>query len=821
MKASLFNFLFFILLQNSFGQVTGKITTADGQPIAFANVLLLNSIDTSLVKATLTDDKGDFRLQNINPGKYILRLSSIGYQTFDSPIFGLTNTQKIKEFGTQIMKEETKQLEEVVVRAEKPLLQQQAYGTVVNVENSVLTKGSSALDVLERSPGVYIDHQNNSIALNGKSGVMVMVNGKLMRMSIAQVVTLLKGMSANDIEKIELLTTPPSKYDSEGSAGMINMVLKKRKKQGTTGSFSITGGYGWGEKGTGSVNLDHQKGNIGMYSSYTFSHDRTYMDWFSKAVNEVPLLGGQTASDFLSVIKPVQNNHNASIGFDAKLSSKLTIGSSINYNTSKVSAGTLNHAEYMVLPETEYMLNADINGVNRWKNLITSIYAEKKIREGEQINFDIDYLHYKNNNPTSAQSSFIDKYGREAGSNDTLFSPGQKGFANTFIRVGVAKMDYIKQLSKKIKLETGVKATYTRNASVSGIESLVNGAWVSRHETTNNIVMKEGIEAMYTSINAQINPTTNLVAGARYEYSHTRVDNPEKDQTIANRKLGKLFPGIFLSHKLNDKSELQLSYTKRISRPTYNDLASFIIYTSPTAVETGNPMLRPTITDNLKLGYNYCGYSFSLLLSKDNYPIVRYQITSSPTGDLMSLSPQNLIYQNNLTFQTNLPYKVKNWWNMSYGFVGGLRQFKEEYTVKPVEKTYFGYSANFSESFKLPGSFFLEISGWYNSSSYDGSKKVDGFGALNAGVKKELKKNGGTFQLSVTDFLKMINIHSSYGSLTEEAFSLKSHVTFNTESSKSQIIKFTYTRSFGDSNMKSQRKQDVRSEDEKERVRKD
>jgi iron complex outermembrane receptor protein len=211
MKIVFLNFLFFCFLQNTSGQVSGKLTTGNGEPIPLANVLLLNSRDTSLVKATLTKENGAYHVENISQGSYILRLSSTGYQTWDSPVFELTDLQKSKDFGTQAMKENTKELEEVVVRAEKPLYQQKPEGTVVNVEGSILTKGSTALQVLERSPGVVINHRDNSIELNGKSGVMVMLNGKLMRMSMEQVVTLLNGMSANDISTIELLTTPPCK----------------------------------------------------------------------------------------------------------------------------------------------------------------------------------------------------------------------------------------------------------------------------------------------------------------------------------------------------------------------------------------------------------------------------------------------------------------------------------------------------------------------------------------------------------------------------------------------------------------------------------
>ena len=722
-KTLLLNLLLFYFLQDGFGQVSGRLITAAGQPIPSANVLLEDRMDTSLVKATLTNEKGAYLFENIPQGKYILRCSSIGYQTWSSPVFELTDSQRTKDFGTMVLKEDARQLDEAVVRVVRPFSRQQMDGIVVNVESSLLTKGSSALEVLERSPGVIIDHQNNSISLNGKNGVIVMLDSKLLHMSIEQVVVLLNGMSADNIEKIELLTTPPSRYDAEGSAGIINIVLKKNKKKGTNGSLSLTGGYGWGEKGTAGLNLDHNTGKMDLYGSYTFTHDRSFSDWHSVGTNNVPLLGGQNYTDILSDIRPTSDNHNATLGLEARLSPKITVGGNINYNYSQVAVNTVNHATYDFAPDSTYTLNANINGRNHWSNWITSLYAEKKIGDGGQIDFDMDYLYYNNNAPTDAHSSYLDEYGNPGGTNDTLFSPWQKGFANTTIQVGVAKMDYSKQLTRTLKWETGAKGTYTRDASSSGILSLVNGTWVSRSETSDDIVMKESIGAVYTSLDAQLNPSTSLVLGARYEYSHTRMVDPDKQQVVADRRLGVLFPDLFLSKKLNDHSDLYLSWTKRISRPSYNDLASFVTYASPNSVESGNPLLRPTITNNWKVGYNIHGYSFSVLLSRDDYPIAGYQLTVSPGGDLIDLSPQNLVYQNNLTFQASLPWKVSNCWNMNYGFVGGWRQFKEDYTVQPAGKTYFGYSVNFSESFKLPRNFSLELSGWYNASSYDGTKK--------------------------------------------------------------------------------------------------
>lgn len=813
------NLLVSFALQNAWAQVSGKLSATDGRPLPFANVFLIKAADTLVLKSTQTNENGSYQLENIVPGNYLVRLSSIGYQTWDSPVFEL---KVRKDLGNTVMKAATRQLGEVIVRATKPLYQQRPDGMVVNVESSILTKGSSALQVLERSPGVVIDHRNNSINLNGKSGVTVMMDGKLMRMPMEQVVTLLNGMSAANIEKIELLTTPPAGYDAEGSAGIINIVSKKNKKPGTNGSFSLTGGYGWGEKGTGSINLTRNSQNVNLYGSYTFSHDRTYSDIFIISSQNMPFLGGDVDVVADSHTRRLQNDHNASLGADIKLSSKTTLSGNIIYNSSNAAYTTYTHGGYNVLPDSLLIYDGLINSTNRWNNLIGGVGVERQVAEGEKLSFDADYIYYRNNNPSEVQSSFINKHGMMAGTNDSLNSPRQRGFANTTIKVGVVKADYSKQLSSKIKLETGIKGTYTNSSSSSGIESLLGNNWVKRTESANDILMKESIGAAYVSVNSQIGPSINFTVGARYEYSYTNMTDPNSGANLVRRKLGTLFPSVLISKKMNENAELQLSYTKRISRPTYNDLASYVGYSDPTAVYTGNPFLKPTITSNIKLGYNYHDYSFSLLYSHDNKPIARYQLSTGPSKDLLYISPQNLTYQNNLTFQANLPFKINNWWDMTYSFTGGPSWFKGDgYTVNTFHKNYLNYSFNFNQSFKLPQSFSFELSGWYNSQSYNGTVKVDGFGSLNAGIKKQLKNNGGSFQLSVADILKSVRFRVRYGTLTEEPFAIRSYVDVRTESSKAPIIKLTYSRSFGGTGTGNKDKQGNQSRDERDRLRKD
>lgn len=821
MKAFVFSLLVFCLLQHAAAQVSGRLAATGGRPIAFANVLLLRSADSVLVKAGLTNESGFYQINHIAPGRYRLQCSSIGYESWYSPVFELTATLQQKDFGTLVLTENNKQLNQVVVRAQRPLYQQRPEGTVINVENNVLTKGSSVLEVLERSPGVLIDRRNSNILLNGKEGVMVMLNGKLLRMSVDQVLSLLGSLSANEVEKIELLTTPPAGYDADGNAGIINIVLKKNKQEGTNGSLSLTGGYGWREKGTAGASFSHNKGKLDWYGSYTFSHDRSHGDFFGKGSEIMPVLGGPGSFLFWHVDKPVRDNHNAMAGLDVQLNTSTTMGASVNYNYSTMASIVENYAVYTIYTDSLLLFNSRINGKSRGNNVVSSVYAEKKISNDEELNLAFDYLYYDNNNPTTVQSSFRDTSGQATFTdNGAQFAPVQKGFSNTVIRVGVIKLDYTKQWNKNLKLETGIKGTYTKSTSLSGIEVLENNQWKIRTETLNNIVVKESIGAAYASVTAQINASSSLVVGARYEYAHTPMNDGKTGESIVNRKLGVLFPSLFYAKKLHENAALQFSYSKRISRPSYNDLSSFIAYNDPVSVFTGNPLLKPTITHNVKLGYHYRGYAFSLLFSRDNHPIVRYQLASGPGGNLVYISPQNLAWQNNLTLEALLPFKLNNWWSMHYGLVGGWRQYRVEYTPQPAEKSYFGYSVNFSQSFQLPAQFSAELSGWYNGISYNGTVKGGAVGALNAGIKKELKNNKGIIQLAVTDLLRTIHYNSDIGSVGKDAFSTKAHVKYNPESAKFPIIKLSYTRSFG-STTNSRRRQENNSADERERIRKD
>jgi iron complex outermembrane receptor protein len=803
--------------QIAYGQISGRLTNAVGNPITYATASLIKAADSALVRSTLTREDGSYNLDSLIPGKYIVRLSSIGFKTFYSPTFELTANQRQKDLGTQLLDETNKPLNEIVIRANRPVFQQRADGTVVNLENSLISKGSSALEVLERSPGVVIDHQNGGLMLNGKSGVLVMLNGKPMRMAVEQVVRMLAAMSANEISSIELLTNPSASYDAEGNGGLIDIITKKNSLKGTHGSTSLSVGYGRGEKVTGGVNLNHRSGNTDLSGAYTYSRDKTYSDFRALGREQEPLLGGLAISDFSSIDRPLLNNHQMAFNTDARLNDELTIGGSFNYNLSHTLMETVNRGIYQVEPDHIYRLVASVKGLNHWRNLSSGIYAEWEIDKSKKLSFTIDRIDYKNDYPTAVNSTFLDQNGIQAGNNDTLFSPRSKGVSATHIHLWAPKIDYAWDITSKLSLTAGLKGTQTRNNSTSAIQSLVDGQYISRPEAINTVLMKEEIAAIYTTLNAQLYDRTNLLVGLRYEHTDTKM----KDQLIRRnrqRSLGVWFPNIMLSRKSDNSAEWVFSYTKRISRPSYNDLASYITYNGPSSVNTGNPQLLPTITHNLKLGYTYHGYNFAALWSRDNNPIARYQIVYTADKKQMAVSPQNMNFQNNFAFQANIPLTLTPWWNTNYNLNGGWHRFALNYTPEAVDKRYFSYNATISQLFKLPGQYAIEVSGYYNSAFYNGSKKVDGYGAINAGIKKVFKNNNGSLQLSVSDLLRSTIVRSYFGALTTEAFDLKSQVDFHPESTQYSIFKLTYSRPFGSNVGPSQRKRDKNMTDESERI---
>lgn len=808
----------FFVTGGTFAQVSGRVTDTTGKPVPFATAALLRSADSTIINSATVNDTGTFRIEKAQSGKYLLRITAVGYQTYQSLIFEVSQGLAI-DLGRMVLRQAGRELGEVVIRADKPLVQQTAEGVTVNVQNSILSQGSSILDVLQRSPGVVVDQHNNTVSLNGKTSVMVMLDGRLMRMSMDQLITLLNSMSANNIAQIELMNTPPAKYDAEGNAGIINIVTKKNKKRGTNGSVTLTAGYGMYEKASAAVNINHNTGKVNLYGSWSYWHDHDYGHLNAVGSENAQILGGQSDFSYTGISRPISNYNDGTLGADIKPDTGTTIGANVNYWGGGNTNLAHNYGYYLVEDVSTLNYNSLFNNSGHAGVGTANLYLDKNLAGKRTIRADLDYLYYKTRSLSNSQSSFTDNKGTPAGGTDSLFSPVQRDFGNTLIQVFIGKLDYSKQLNRKIKLEAGAKATYTRTNASSGIENFENNVWVPDIVgQANNFITYEAIDAGYLTFNMQIDSLISLVAGARYEYSHNYTDKSADTNYRVDRKLGRLFPSVFFTRKINDHSSWNLSYTERITRPSYNDLASYVSYNDPVSVFTGNPLLKPAITHNLKFGYNYHDYLFSLLFSRDDDPILSTQVVTGPVKGVVYLRPENGDWQNSATLQATIPVRINNWWDMNYTFTGGLRQFRISFTPQPFEKTFFAGSFNFSENFKFQHGLSAELSGYYNSPSYSSNWRFYSNTIVDLGLKKEFGEGKGSLKLSAGDIFRGGSYKSDLGMLTTDAFNSHAHVIYNGESMYGTIIKLTYYHSFGSNGVKNQQKRDSGSGDERSRL---
>ncbi|WP_350288582.1 TonB-dependent receptor [uncultured Croceitalea sp.] len=793
------NFLFLVCCLASveflFGQLSGSVVDVDGNPVSYANVLIYSVPDSILQTGSITNENGVFRIDYSTIGSFTLRIDLLSFKTWNSKPFIISGTDFKKDFETITLEEEVTSLQGVEVRGQRKLIQRTQEGNIINVQASVMTRGSTALQLLERSPGVFLDQYNNTFSLNGKSGTLIMINGKAQRIPIADLIAMLNGMSANTIERIELLTNPSARYDVDGNAGIINIVMTNNETLGIRGNLNLSTGYGRGIKQTTGLSLNYGGERSTIFGSYTFSYDDTFSGFRGVGVSEIPVLGGNTGIDFTSRTQQINRNHNLSLGYEYQFSKTSSLGLNALFNKSRPLVRTQNLGLYDFIIDPFLEAQIRLNGNGNLKNLTSSVYYEKT---GEQNSFTItgDYINYNSQTPNQVSSTYFDENGAPFQPESEIYNNGNRGFNETDINVGVLKLDYKHTIDEKTSLEGGIKGSLSKTDNEARIEILEGEEFVPDERFISMIANKETIGAAYLLTDYSISEKSKIQLGLRYEYWDQAFD----DSTL-DRSFGKLFPSFFATHTFSDTTALNFAYNKRITRPNYSDLASFLVYNGPTSVFSGNPQLLPAITDNISLTYNNKSFSVSLLASNENNPIARFQITRNPQSNLAVVAPVNMKYQRNIDAQTNIPIRISHWWEINLNGTLGIRKFKLLHTDERITHDYVHYNFNVSQTMRLPANLSLEISGWYTSRHFNGSTRNDGFGILNAGLKKEFK-NGSSLQFAVTDIFESLDIGFKYGTLTREAFGDVFTGIFSPESGFSRIFRVSYTYPFGNKKVK-------------------
>jgi hypothetical protein len=758
----LISFIFSISTSAQSG-INGRIMDTYDYGVAFANVLLLNEEDSSFVKGTVTDEDGYYALANIAPGGYVIESYMIGFS---------------KSYSDLIQLEPE---------------------TTVKVDPIILAEESQELD--EKSPGVFVNRQNNTLALNGKGGVIVLMNGKRSRMPITAVYQLLEGLNAGDIEKIEIMSVPPAKYDADGDAGFINIVMKRGNDVGTNGSVMANLGYASGPRAGTSLNLSHQAKKLSFYGNYSFNYvnQEGVLNMYREADSNTETM--QSSSE--AVRHPTRKTHNFQFGMDYYLTDKTIIGvlTSGYSNKFQMTSETIGEFQYSISPDTTVLIGTE--ETNHWRHLMGNINIQHTFNKGQMITANLDYLTYDNSNPTQYNNRYYDEGGSVVRDYNTRVKK------ETPIDIWVAKLDYSLDLSEKIRMETGLKGAFTTLVNEILFEEKIGEDWIKGEYFSNYADLTEDVLAAFVSMKIKFDEKTSLNAGLRYEHTTTLLSTDE-DENAVDRSYGDFFPSVFVSHKINDNNLLQFSYGRRITRPTFNELAPFVFFMDPYTYTSGNADLLPTYTHSIKGDYSFKNFIFSLQFSHDNNAIFRFQPEYDPQTNVMVLRTDNVDRRETVSLLITLPFQVTDWWEMQNNLSGNWQRISTQLESFEYRRDQNGFQFNTTQTFRLPKKYTIELSGFYVSPSVNGYFNWLSRGFVNMGIQKEFN-NEGALRFSCNDIFETAQMR--WESQNETNFSFHGNIKF-----EKRIFTLTYTQKFGNKKIKGIRKRSVGSEEERRRV---
>ncbi len=787
----------------SIAQIQGTIHDSKNQPILFANVLLLNQQDSSLVAGILGSDVGTFTITNFVPGKYLIKTSAVGYKNAISEPFEIKSSNEHIHLSPIIVEEDITQVDEVQVIAKKPIYEQQVDRLIINVEKSITSAGSTALEVLEKSPGVNVNRQNKSILLGGREGVTVMINGKESRMPVSAAIEMLNVMSSENVKKIELITTPPSKYEAEGDAGIINIVLKKDDDFGTNGTYTLGAGLGDDGKLNGSITLNHHVKKVNYFGTYSYSYDNSYQEIdMERLTNEN---GSVFETKSQGSREPVTNFHNVRLGFDYTVSSKTIIGFLATGYKSEWEMDALNQISYSKDYQITTLVDQHINESNVWKHYMGNLNVQHSFQEDEILEFNADYLHYKDDNPSHYFIQYMDNTSQPTSVEEIQVTK------DTPISAMVGKLDYTRGFTKKLKLETGIKSTISKFENDVSVANNVDGTWVFDDDLTNKYDLNENINAAYSSFNFKFNEKTSLIAGLRYEYTNT-VLNTLTEAGVIDRHYGELFPTLYFSRDLNKNHTLQFSYSRRIARPTYNELAPFIFFQSPDTYIAGNVNLQPSISNIFKGDYKYRSVLLSFTYTNENDAIRRFQPTQDSVKNVLYLTSRNLDLVSTASLMLSFPVKLTKWWNMQNNLNGIYQNVSTDYDGKQLEVNQKYFRINMINNFRIVEGFSAELSGNYQSPSLFGIYESKALGAVSIGIQKKSKNEKNTFSLNLNDVFKT-SIYNFSADIPELNIHNSTRLDF-----EPRVLRFTFSHNFGSNKVKAKRERETGSDEEQKRV---
>ena len=747
------------------GKISGAVKDVTDNPLDGVTVALLKRSDSSRIQLAVTDRTGQFRLENIAFGKYILSVTHVGYTAWYSQRLDITASQPTLTINNISLSASEASLGQVTVVGKRPPIENKIDKTVVNVDASVTNGGLTALEVLEKSPGVTVDNDGN-VSLKGKAGVVIMIDGKPTYLSAQDLANYLKNMAANQLDQVEIMSQPPAKYDASGNSGVINLTTKKNKNNGFNGSVTTSAIVAKYFKNTNSLSFNWRQGKANIYGNYGYSYWEGFNDvnsQTSRRVNADAVFDRYTLQHTYG--RYSDREHSFRTGIDYFADKKTTLGFSVNGTVDKqwFTSGSTTDFYDSLHNFVQYNDAQSLNKTPETHVGFNGNYTHKLDDKGSELSVDADYIFYNTKGSAYSNNYLYDADMRPSDDPYLL-----NGLLPSRIDIYSIKSDYKRVFRKDMVFEAGVKSSYvkTDNNAIYSLYDNTAKIWTPDTAISNHFIYKENINAAYVNWQQSIQKFS-LQIGLRAEQTHSSGDQTVKSVSF-KKDYTQLFPTAYFTYKTNDDNTFGISYGRRIERPSYQSLNPFRFQLDRYTYEQGNPGLQPQFSNNIEASYNYKGeLNFTANYTMTTDIISDVVITLKEPGDsnyTTYQTTQNIASQRNIGLGINYSKQLMKSWMLNVFFNVYNNRYKGVVDSTNIDVSYTSFNASFNTQYTFDKGWAAELSGFYYAKNYiSGVRLADGRGMFSLGASKQVLNKKASVKLNLRDPFYLMNFtaHSS------------------------------------------------------------
>jgi outer membrane receptor protein involved in Fe transport len=782
--------------------INGKLASEQNTRVAEVAIQLLQASDKKLVKIEYPDEQGNFLFEKIPTGTYILVTQSMSFITYQSsPIVLNKNT----DAGTILLKPTSTTLKETNIVAIKPLIQQQYDKTVLNVAGSISAAGSTALEVLAKAPGITID-QNDNIAMRGRQGVLVMIDGKQVPMSGQDLANMLRNMSATQIDKIDLITNPSAKYDAAGNAGIIDIRLRKGMSAGTNGNVSLSYGQGAYPKFTPSLNFNSKHKKVNVFGSYSYGYWEDYNDLtiyrkFYDPNNQVT--GG---NDYDNFFKYLSKSHNARVGVDYNIKPNIVVGIVANGNFAGIDISSNSAAQSFDAQQQKagtFTTTGD-NHPTRNNGSINLNYKHTIDTTGKELTADLDYARYNSGEIQHYKTLYFDN---EHLPSKPLFL--LLGDLNGDLNIKSFKIDYTHPLkSIGVKLETGIKSSWVKSDNNVKFFDQSTGQDILDEGKSNHFIYEENINAAYLNASKKWKQLS-IQLGMRLENTNANgIQVTSKDNF--DRKYTQFFPSGYIGYTFNSNNDLGLSLSRRINRPSYRQLNPFKIFLDPLTSSAGNPYLNPELTNSFELTHTFKQqYTTKIGYSRTTDNILMVLSPDVQPNSVLQTS-RNLAKYDYYSFSFGFPVAIGKWLNSTNNALLYYGKYQGHLVNTDLDASRVSFNFNSSNTINLNPVTTMEVVGNYQSRSYYGFFDEGSYWSVNIGGQRQLWDKKASIKLNLSDVF--------FTNQTRATTKLTGYGERFIQNRDTRVLTLTFSYKFGKSSSNGAKRNTGGAEEEKGRA---